>query len=382
MQAVQLWAGAAFSARGGDIEGLLNDAAAVGLQLSVITARPGGFDGSCAAWRYRRLAALARRRHVRLRVARRRGVFFALRPLLRRTGLWVGLALFLPCLAWGRGLVWAVDYHGLTAGQQVRAAAILREAAGLAPGARATGERLDTGAYALLQSGEFSWASLNFFGGRLEVEAAAAAPAPAVFTGKLQTLCARAAGVVTAVELKSGTALVAPGQQVEAGQPLIGTARTERDGTPIFAPAAGTVTARVEWSASYEQPLSAQLPLLTGRKSVRLRLRCGPLDWALPAFGPGAAGDAAEVTRHMQLELWGLPLPVSVEETTAYQRAVGEAAWPDGLALSMARLHCLRALAEEWPGAELVAQKESVEMGAHSLRYTVTYTLLADIVSR
>ena len=84
----------------------------------------------------------------------------------------------------------------------------------------------------------------------------------------------------------------------------------------------------------------------------------------------------------MQLELWGLPLPVSVEETTAYQRAVGEAAWPDGLALSMARLHCLRALAEEWPGAARVAQKGTVEMGAHSLRYAVTYTLLADIVSR
>ena len=48
----------------------------------------------------------------------------------------------------------------------------------------------------------------------------------------------------------------------------------------------------------------------------------------------------------------------------------------------MARLHCLRALAEEWPGAELVAQKESVEMGAHSQRYAVTYTQLADIVSR
>ena len=378
MQAVQLWAGAAFSARGGDIEGLLNDAAAVGLQLSVITARPGGFDGSCAAWRYRRLAALARRRHVRLRVARRRGLFFALRPLLRRAGLWVGLALFLPCLAWGRGLVWAVDYHGLTAGQQVRAAAILREAAGLAPGARATGERLDAGAYALLQSGEFSWASLNFFGGRLEVEAAAAAPAPAVFTGKLQTLCARAAGVVTAVELKSGTALVAPGQQVEAGQPLIGTARTERDGTPIFAPAAGTVTARFEWSASCEQPLAVEAPLLTGGRAVRLRLSCGGLDLALPRWG-AAGGESAAVTRHTQLELWGLPLPVAVEETTFYARRTGTAAYPDDLALAMARLTCLRALEAEWPDAAIAAQKETVEMRAGSLHYAVTYTLLGDI---
>ena len=65
MEAVQLWAGVAFSARGGNTEALLNEAAAAGLQLAALTPRPGGFDGRCAAWRYRKLAALARRQRVR-----------------------------------------------------------------------------------------------------------------------------------------------------------------------------------------------------------------------------------------------------------------------------------------------------------------------------
>ena len=173
-----------------------------------------------------------------------------------------------------------------------------------------------------------------------------------------------------------------PGQQVEAGQPLIGTSRTERDGTPIFAPAAGTVTARFSWSAAWEQPLSVDAPLLTGRTRTRWRLRCGGLAVSLPVWGGdwAAGSQDAEATRHLQLSLGVLPLPVTVEETVRSQRLVGQAAYPDDLALSMARLHCLRELAAAWPGAEIVAQKETVEMQAHALRYAVTYTLLGDIV--
>ena len=107
MEAVQLWAGVAFSARGGNAEALLNEAAAAGLQLAALTPQPGGFDGRCAAWRYRKLAALARRQRVRLRICRRRGLFFRLRPLLRRRGLWVGLALFLPLVLGSRSPAWS-----------------------------------------------------------------------------------------------------------------------------------------------------------------------------------------------------------------------------------------------------------------------------------
>lgn len=378
MEAVQLWAGVAFSARGGHTEALLNDAAGAGLQLAAILPQPGGFDGRCAAWRYRRLARLARRHRVRLQIQKRRGLFFRLRPLFRRAGLWTGLAVFLPLLLWSRGLVWSVSYTDMTPGQQARAAALLREGAGLEPGAWVTQASLAAGEYALLQSGEFSWASVNFFGGRLEVETAAAKPAPAIFSGKLQTLCARTGGLVTAVEIKSGTALVQPGQQVEAGQPLIGTSRTERDGTPIFAPAAGTVTARFAWSTSCEQPLTVQVPLLDSGRSVRLRLACGGLHLTLPRWGI-AGGDSVSVTRHVALELLGLPLPVAVEETTFYARRPGEAVYTDDLALDMARLTCLQNLEAAWPDAEITALQESVEMRSGALHYAVTYTLLGDI---
>ena len=109
MEWIQLWAGITFAAQNGDVEGLLTAAAVGGLHLFDIVPRPGGFSARCAAWHYRKLAALARRRRVRLRIQKRRGLFFCIRPLLRRRGLWAGCLVFLPLLLWLQGFVWFVE---------------------------------------------------------------------------------------------------------------------------------------------------------------------------------------------------------------------------------------------------------------------------------
>ena len=123
MEAASLWAGVRFTARNGSPEALLTDAAGQGLHLYGVFSLPGGFYGHCAAWQYRRLAALARHRRVRLRVEKRHGLYFLLRPLLRRKGLWTGLVAWGLVLLWLQGLIWAVDYGSLTTGQRARAGA-------------------------------------------------------------------------------------------------------------------------------------------------------------------------------------------------------------------------------------------------------------------
>ena len=146
-----LWAGVWFTAQNGDAESLLSEAARTGLHLSAVSPAPGGFSGRCAAWQYRNLAALARKRRVRLRIQTRTGLYFRLRPFLQRRGLWVGVLLFVPLLVWSQDLVWAVDAGSLTTGQRARAEAILREQVQLMPGSAVTQEKLAAGEYALLQ---------------------------------------------------------------------------------------------------------------------------------------------------------------------------------------------------------------------------------------
>ena len=260
---------------------------------------------------------------MHLRIRKKTGLFFLLRPYLRRRGLWAGFLLFVPLLLWSQGLVWAVDASGLTTGQQARAASVLRETVSLMPGSIVTQEKLAAGEYALLQSGEFSWVSLNFLDGRLILEAAEAKPVPEIAAGTLHGLRAKTAGTVVSTNLVSGTMLVVPGQAVEKGQGLIGTARAERDGTLIFQPAAGSVRAQFEWEFAEELPLTAATYQLTGNTVVQRRLFLAGRMFPLPSlFSP--ADDSTAVTRHLQPELLGLTLPLSVEETTYYEQAENE----------------------------------------------------------
>lgn len=376
MEAASLWAGVRFTARNGSPEMLLTDAAAQGIHLYGISARPGGFCAHCAAWQYRRLAAFARHRRVRLRVEKRKGLYFLLRPLLRRKGLWVGLAAWGLVLVWLQGFIWAVDDSSLTTGQRARAGAVLRSC-GLQPGTVVTEELLRTGEYALLESGEFSWVSLNFEKGRLAVEAAPARARPEIAAGTLHGLRAKCNGTVLRTNLASGTMLVVPGQTVEAGQGLIGTARSERDGTLIFAPAAGTVVAQLEWETNQSIPLAETLPQLTGANKANYRLFFAGHSAAL---SPSASdGDGPCRTRHLQLEVFGLPLPCAVEETTFYAQQQKTMYRTEAQALTLARLQGLRALHDAFPDADILARREECTVQEKTLHYNAVYTVAADI---
>ena len=376
MEAASLWAGVRFTARNGSPEALLTDAAGQGLHLYGISSLPGGFCGHCAAWQYRRLAALARHRRVRLRVEKRQGLYFLLRPLLQRKGLWAGLAAWGLVLVWLQGLIWAVDYGSLTTGQRARAGAVLRSC-GLQPGTAVTGELLRAGEYALLESDEFSWASLNFEKGRLAVEAAPAHARPEIAVGTLHGLRAKCNGTVLRTNLTSGTMLVAPGQTVEAGQGLIGTARSERDGTLIFAPAAGTVVAQLEWETNQSVPLAETLSQLTGENTTNYQLFFAGHS---AAFLPSAPdGDGLYRTRHLQSEVFGLPLPCAAEETTYYGQQQETMYRTEAQALTLARLQGLRALHEAFPDAEIFARREECTVQEDTLHYNAVYTVAADI---
>lgn len=355
----------------------MTEAARTGLHLSGVCPAPGGFTARCAAWRYQKLAVLARRRRVHLRIQRRTGLFFFLRPYFRRRGLWAGLLLFVPLLFWSQGLVWAVDASGLTAGQQAWAISVLRENVQLMPGAAVTQEKLTAGEYALLQSEEFSWASLNFLDGRLVIEAAEAKPVPDIAAGTLHGIRAKTAGTVVSTNLVSGTMLVVPGQEVEEGQGLIGTARAERNGALIFQPAAGSVRAQFEWEFAEDVPLTVTANQLTGNAAVQRKLFFAGQEFALPSLSP--AENSVSATRHLQPEFLGLTLPVSIEETTFYEQTETSVHYSEDEAKALARLHGLQALKKDYPDAELVAQKVDVTTESNTLHYRVVYTIIADI---
>ena len=167
------------------------------------------------------------------------------------------------------------------------------------------------------------------------------------------------------------------GYDLHAVTAMIGTARSERDGTLIFAPAAGTVVAQLEWQTDQSVPLAETMPQLTGKNTTNYKLFFAEHSAALSPSAPD--GDGLCRTRHLQLEVFGLPLPCAVEETTYYGQQQEMMYRTEAQALTLARLQGLRALHDAFPDAEIFARREECTVQEDALHYHAVYTVAADI---
>ena len=210
------------------------------------------------------------------------------------------------------------------------------------------------------------------------MEAAAAKPVPDIASGTLHGITARVAGTVLETNLTSGTMLVTPGQAVEAGQGLIGTARMERDGTLIFQPAAGRVLAQFEWEFSETLPTTVAADQLTGSASHQYQLHFAGKSLALPPWSSHQE-NARAITRHLHPAFWGLALPCSVEETVFYHTQNETLSYTGDQLLALARLHSRQVLYAAYPDAVLLTRKEDFSAEGDQFHYRVCYTIAADI---
>lgn len=383
-----LWSGIAFRAQNGGVAALLQAAPLHKIALKNVHACLGGFTAHCTALHYLRLAKLARRYHVRLQVQARTGLYFPLRRTLHRTGLWAGIILFGGLLLFASRLVWSVQYPGLTVGQQERAAAALR-AQGIRIGAYVDDTALSRGETALMENeGEFAWASLNFTGGRLTVEAQPTKEVPEIARYQNADILAKASGTVLSLDVRAGTPQVRVGQAVAAGQLLVSASRADRSGAAVPGRTSASIMAQVAWTGESVQPLAgeANVPELKIASTLKVSFWSGKaVQVALPYADEtaqqvdGFADDVRRSERHYGLALLGMPLPAEICETDSVPYTVQTVAVTESLALARARLSCLRALQREWPGAEILTVSEQYETTDSVLNYHVDAQIRADI---
>ena len=351
---------------------MLQQAAQQNMSMHCVQAIPGGFCAECKAAQYHRLMRLAASYRVRLRLQKRKGLFFVLRPLLRRAGVFAGAAVFGALLWLTQQRLWYIRCSGLTAAQTARVEYTLRSC-GIWPGCHVTEQLLTQGEYALLDAtGEFSWVSLNFQCGLLTVETADARAVPQIAAAEISELVAKADGVITRVLPQDGTVLVQPGQTVRAGQVLIGTARADRGGELHYRRADGVVLARVDWNTQVQVPLILQQEHLTGASLSEYALYTGAQPQQRENYR----------YRYFQPQLIGLPLPLLLQETTAYQTRQQTIARTEELATQLARLACEQQLNAAFPDCTVLSRQEDIRIEADQLTYALHVEIEADICRR
>ena len=370
-----------FRAEGGDAEKLLTACAGQGIPVSGVRATALGFTAWTPARCYHRLRPLARRSHTRVRLAKKQGLCFVLLRWRGRWGLVLGPLVLAAVLAFSGNVVWAIRFDGLPAAQQIQLRSQLLQA-GIWEGAWLRPDSLDAARQELLaQNEEYSWLTLNFYRGRLVVEASQLRPAPELPQGRSCDLVSVADGVVLEVNIQSGQPLCSPGQTVANGQQLAAGRYQDRDGRLFEVQSAGEVMAQVTFRCQAQQPMetTVALPQSGGRRGRRLLV----LGQTIPLGPQPQAGpeEQASVTSR-PLTILGFALPATLEETWVTGSVQQTVTFTEEQALELAKLACREQLLQQLPGAEIQSERVYSRLEQGKLQVEMELVAVAQIAQQ
>ncbi len=370
-----------FRAEGGDAERLLTACAGQGIPVSGVRATALGFTAWTPARCYRRLRPLARRSHTRVRLAKKQGLCFVLLRWRGRWGLVLGPLVLAAVLAFSGNVVWAIRFDGVPAAQQIQLRSQLLQA-GIWEGAWLRPDSLDAARQELLaQNEEYSWLTLNFYRGRLVVEASQLRPAPELPQGQSCDLVSVADGVVLEVNIQSGQPLCSPGQTVAKGQQLAAGRYQDRDGRLFKVQSAGEVMAQVTFRCQAQQPMetTVALPQSGGRSGRRLLV----LGQTIPLGPQPQAGpeEQASVTSR-PLTILGFALPATLEETWVTGSVQQTVTFTEEQALELAKLACREQLLQQLPGAEIQSERVYSRLEQGKLQVEMELVAVAQIAQQ
>ena len=231
-------------------------------------------------------------------------------------------------------------------------------------------------AQALRRSETFGWISLNFTGGCLSVESTPAQTQTVRDPPPRQGLYAAADGEVLAVEIESGFAAVAVGEQVTAGQPLAVAEKLDRKGNAVPQGAWGRIVARVQKQYTAAQALEYEALVYTGRSSAAETLYLPGYAHTRPAETP-LAGE--EQTEWLPLRLGRLALPACICRVTTWEQQTQPVRLTDTAAVALAVRTCRAQLLRDFPDAEIEAEQRETTTENGTAAAAVTYIFTADI---
>jgi len=285
--------------RGGELEAVLNDAAAAGLELKdVRRTSPDKATAAVDVPAFFPLAAILRRRRCRLRILRRRGLPFVLRRAGGRMFFAAGFAGFVFGL-WLLGqVIWTVDVAGAKRIPESRVRAAAAEM-GIRPlawkfGLDAPGE-LSRRLTALLPGA--AWIGVDVQGTRVLIRVVEQTLPEKRERLSPRHLVAGYDAVVTRVLAERGRPAVRPGDRVRKGDVLV--SGLVGDGERVAAvPAEGTVMGLVWHEYDIVSPLEHRHKVYTGKRHVKRWLVFGGRALQIAGFGdPGFARYETSVER-------------------------------------------------------------------------------------
>lgn len=271
-------------------------------------------EGKTTVSGYKRIRTAAHRSGVRVRISKKCGLPFLRERNKKRAGLAVGLALaaLLLCLLSTR--IWTVRVEGNV---QIHDEQILRAAKSLGVEMGARTSKLDAQKIAQelqKQVEGLSWAAVNIDACKAVIEVRESTPKPDILDTKTPAnIVASENGVLTRIEVYSGTAALPVGSAVLKGDLLISGVVLNKDNSETLHGAQGHVYAKVEREIDCSAENTAFVKL--SEENTRYILYC--IGLKLP-LGRPLSGQVYTVETYLSNGDTTLPVGMLREHTAAF----------------------------------------------------------------
>ncbi len=364
-----------FASEGGNGERFFSECLRRSFSVTDIKATACGFEAKIPAKQYLQLHKTAHTAGCRLRVVKKYGLWFRLRPLQRHTGAAVGILAALLFVMCGRSMIWNIEYYGVGAAAQQELSDRLF-ACGVYQGAAASDEKLRRAEnLIMMQTEEYSAVALNFTKGKLVVEATAAVKQPTMYLPQDWDIRASHTGVVRSVEVYSGTSDVQIGQLVQKGDVLVRATWQDQENKLQPSPCRAKIMAYVEKTYASMCPLELTQEVVTDTKTESLSLLIGEKMFWLKK------GEKTAPSSQQGLRVLGLSLPVTICRTvcTVTQERT------QALTEEEAKRRCIQALDaviyEELSDAEVLSREYEYQITPQRVTVTLRLRAYADIAA-
>lgn len=294
---------------------LMNQLAANGIRVWGIRQNGDCITAYMPLKSYKKIHGLRGRSGVRTRVTKRIGLPFLFYRYRFRAGLAAGVAVFFFTLYFLSSFIWNIEISAPEGIDKAEALSVCREL-GLYDGVKKSSldtEKLRT--KIVLAVDGASWASVNISGIKATVNISKS-------IGEKEdkkepcNLVASCDGIITAMEVRKGTAKVRIGQTVAKGELLVSGTTEYKDGSRSIGPSEGKITAVAEHTLTVSEKYTAVETVSDGKPFSRRVFTVFGLN--IPLYLGGVDLDAKTAVSVKRQEKNGMYLPISVTEKIYY----------------------------------------------------------------
>lgn len=270
------------------------------------------YTGKTIAGQYKRLRPLAKKAGVHIRVTGKHGAPFTRRKYRRRTGIVVGVCIFIAFIFVTSRFIWRVE---VTGNERVSERQILSELEelGVIPGKlRSSINVRGVERRALIKLDELSWIALNIRGSAVHVVVREREPKPIMIdSGMPCNVVAARSGQIIEMVAYSGQRVKAVGDTAMEGDILVSGITEDRHGQNLFKHARARVVARVQHRIVVSVPLEQTHFVETG--AIKKRNFLHLFEWDIPLFWPSKIPQPYHVEREKSmLKVGETELPVGI----------------------------------------------------------------------